>query len=343
MQLKTLISSRIFLKILLVIMPILFILILNISVIKYIFSIILISFILSYILTPAVNYMVKNKINKKVSTLFLLLMFLIIFIAIISILVPSIIMETTGAQKEFDAISDLIKNIEQEISKFTNNDDSIFLIQDLYTNIKSFVSSSFMALLNNIMSIGENIVGFSVVPVITYYIIIDGEELIGIILKFFPVSIRNSIKLFWKDIDKILRRYIYSQFILSAFVSVVTFIALYFLQIKYALLLSILIGIFNIIPVFGPILGTIPALLIAFLMSPYKALYVFIVYFIIQQVEADIIAPKITGETINIHPLVIIVLILIGQKMEGVFGMIICVPIAAIIKIIYEDINYYFF
>jgi len=78
-------------------------------------------------------------------------------------------------------------------------------------------------------------------------------------------------------------------------------------------------------------------------MSPYKALYVFIAYLIIQQIEANIIAPKITGETINIHPVVIILLILIGQKIGGVFGMIVCIPIAAMIKIIYEDINYYFF
>lgn len=342
MQFKTLINNKVFLKLLIVIAPIIFILALNISVIKYAFSIILISFIVSYILNPAVNYLVKNKMNRKAATLFLLFMFLVVFIAIVSILVPSIIMETTGAQKEFDVISDLIKNIEKEISKFTNQ-DSILLIQDLYTSIKGFVSSSFMSLLNNIMSIGENIVSFSVVPVIAYYIIVDGEELIGIVLKLFPVSIRNSVKLFWKDIDKVLRRYIYSQFILSAFVCIFTFAILYMLDIKYALLLSLLNGVFNIIPIFGPIIGAVPALLIAFIMSPYRALYVLIAYFIIQQIEADIIAPKITGETINIHPVVIILLILVGQKIGGVFGMIICVPIAAIIKIIYEDINYYFF
>ncbi len=343
MQFRTIINSRVFLKLLTIIIPLAFILALNIPVIRYAFSIIVISFIVSYILSPAVKYLVKNKMNKKAATLFLIFMFLVIFVAIVSILIPSIIMETTGAQKEFETISELIKNIESEISQFTKNKDSIFLIQELYSNIQNFVSTSLIVLLNYIMSIGENIVGLSVVPVITYYIIVDGEELIGIILKFFPVVVRNSIKLFWKDIDKVLRRYIYSQFLLSAFVFIFTFAALYVLNIKYALLLSILNGIFNIIPIFGPIIGTVPALLIAFIMSPYKALYVFIAYFIIQQVEADVIAPKITGETINIHPVVVIILILIGQKIGGVFGMIVCVPIAAIVKIIYEDINYYFF
>ncbi len=342
MQFRAFINNRIFIKVLTLLVPVLFILALNIPVVRYVFSIIVISFIVSYILKPAVNYLVKNKINKKVATLFLLFMFLIFFIAIISILIPSIIMETTGAQKEFDAINDLMKNIENEISKFTKN-DNIFLIQEIYSNIKGFISSSMVLFLSYLMSFAENIVGFSVVPVIAYYLIVDGGALIGIVLKVFPVSIRNSIKLFWKDIDKILRRYIYAQFILSAFVFVFTFTALYFINIKYALLLSILNGLFNIIPIFGPIIGTIPAIIIAFMMSPYKALYVFIAYFIIQQVEADIIAPKITGETINIHPIVIILLILIGQKIGGVFGMILSVPIAATIKVIYEDINYYFF
>ncbi|MCL2323908.1 MAG: AI-2E family transporter [Oscillospiraceae bacterium] len=343
MQFRTLMNSKILIRVLTIIIPIILIVALNIPVIKYAFSIIIISFIISYILTPAVNYLVKNNMNKKAATLFLLFAFLVIFSAIVSILIPSIIMETTGAQKEFDVINELLKNIENEISKFTKNEESVFIIQEIYTNVKSFVSASLAALINSIMSFGKNIVGLTVVPVITYYIIVDGEDLIAIVLKFFPVTLRNSIRLFWKDIDKILRRYIYAQFLLSVFVFIFTFIALYMLNIKYALLLSILNGVFNIIPIFGPIIGTVPAILIAFLMSPYKALYVFIAYLIIQQIEANIIAPKITGETINIHPVVIILLILIGQKIGGVFGMIVCIPIAAMIKIIYEDINYYFF
>ena len=343
MQFRTLMNSKILIRVLTIIIPIILIVALNIPVIKYAFSIIIISFIISYILTPAVNYLVKNNMNKKAATLFLLFAFLVIFSAIVSILIPSIIMETTGAQKEFDVINELLKNIENEISKFTKNEESVFIIQEIYTNVKSFVSASLAALINSVMSFGKNIVGLTVVPVITYYIIVDGEDLIAIVLKFFPVTLRNSIRLFWKDIDKILRRYIYAQFLLSVFVFIFTFIALYMLNIKYALLLSILNGVFNIIPIFGPIIGTVPAILIAFLMSPYKALYVFIAYLIIQQIEANIIAPKITGETINIHPVVIILLILIGQKIGGVFGMIVCIPIAAMIKIIYEDINYYFF
>ena len=77
--------------------------------------------------------------------------------------------------------------------------------------------------------------------------------------------------------------------------------------------------------------------------SPNKALWTAFVVFIIQQIEGNILSPKITGDSTNMHPIIIIILLLIGEKVGGFIGMIIIVPIAVIIKVIYEDINDYLF
>ena len=107
--------------------------------------------------------------------------------------------------------------------------------------------------------------------------------------------------------------------------------------------LSLFNGILNIIPYFGPLFGAIPAVFIALLQSTEKAVWTGALLFIIQQIEGDIVSPKIVGECIRIHPIMIIILLLIGQKLGGFIGMVLAVPIAVILKVIYEDINYHMF
>ena len=109
------------------------------------------------------------------------------------------------------------------------------------------------------------------------------------------------------------------------------------------LVLSVVNGVVNIIPYFGPIIGGVPIVFIAMTSSITKGIIALVGVFIIQQVEGDLLAPKITGDCISMHPVTIILLLILGEKIAGVAGMILCVPIAVIIKVIYDDINYYLF
>ncbi|MCS4470673.1 AI-2E family transporter [Clostridium botulinum] len=102
-------------------------------------------------------------------------------------------------------------------------------------------------------------------------------------------------------------------------------------------------GFFNIIPYFGPVIGSLPAILIAFTKSPKTALWALILLYFIQQIEGDILSPKITGDSVDMHPLTVILLLLIGGKIYGFAGMVLAIPIGVIMKIIYEDLNYYLF
>lgn len=113
--------------------------------------------------------------------------------------------------------------------------------------------------------------------------------------------------------------------------------------VRFAFILAVLNGILNIIPYFGPIIGGIPAVIIALIDSPVKALWTIIGVFILQQIEGNILSPKITGDSTNMHPIIIIILLLIGEKMGGFLGMVLAVPIGVIIKVIYDDINDYLF
>ena len=146
-----------------------------------------------------------------------------------------------------------------------------------------------------------------------------------------------------EDINLLLERYIVSQILLSLITGIMCFILFLILDIKFMLLLAIINGVFNVVPYFGAFFGGVPAVLIAFMDSPIKGLWVIIGILIVQQIEGNILAPKITAESTNIHPLLIIILLLIGERTSGVVGMILAIPIGVILKVIYDDLNYYLF
>ena len=137
-----------------------------------------------------------------------------------------------------------------------------------------------------------------------------------------PNGEESSIKKSREDVDKVLGKYILGQLLLSLLVGIMTFIGMLILGIKFPLLLAFLNALLNIIPYFGAVLGAIPAIVVALVEGPNKILWVILTFLIIQQIEGNLIAPKITAESIDMHPILIIILLLIGEQIGGLLGMV---------------------
>jgi len=118
-----------------------------------------------------------------------------------------------------------------------------------------------------------------------------------------------------------------------------TFIGLYFLGVPYVLVLALIAGLFEIIPYVGPIIAAIPAVILAFLISPFLALLVVALYVVIQQLENYVIVPQVMKKAVGLNPIVIIVVMLIGAKLAGVLGLILSVPLAASVAEFLKDIR----
>ena len=101
-----------------------------------------------------------------------------------------------------------------------------------------------------------------------------------------------------------------------------------------AILIGVMSGIFNIIPYFGPVLGAFPAVLLAAQVSLWKALYVVLLFFVVNQLESIVIFPRIIGGNVGLHPLVVVFLVLIGGELFGFSGIVFAVPIGAILQVI---------
>ena len=320
-----------------------FFLIYKVDFIKEVLLIILCSFIIAYALRPLYCYIVtKTQLNKRLIAIFIILILMLFFVAIFSLLIPRILSESLNLQDLLDAFELALQRI---LDKFNLKKETFYEIvntqfgEKINLMIKNISTKAFYGSIALI----ENIIALAIVPIVSYYFLVESSLINNKLENLIPSQKRDIIRNITKDIDRILGKYVLGQGILCLVIAGLSFLGLFIIDVRFALVLSLINGILNIIPYFGPVLGMIPAILVALIDGPSKVISVFIVFIIIQQIEGNILAPKITANSISMHPLTIIILLLIGEKMGGILGMILIIPIAIIIKVLYDDLDYYCF
>lgn len=135
------------------------------------------------------------------------------------------------------------------------------------------------------------------------------------------------------EMDNSLGSFIRGQLLISAIVGVLIAVGLSIIGVDFALIIGLIAGIFNIVPYFGPVIGAIPAVISALLKSPLSAVYVVILFIVVNQVESSIISPNILGEHVGLHPVTVIFCIISGGYLFGILGVILAVPVTSIIKV----------
>ncbi|GAA0683820.1 MAG: AI-2E family transporter [Clostridium cadaveris] len=313
----------------------------NIRIIKDVVSMIFISFLLSYVLKPIQEFLYKKGINKKASAIILILSIIGIIAGFVIYFVPIVLKE---GEHFYESLEDIKNSMSYMYSTIMEkNKFFMYLNGELEYRVRSFTNSLLLKVLDGVVSFGENVLSFAVVPVLSYYFLGEGEFFYNKFMLLIPRTKRTATRNIFNDIDKILSRYVASQFLLSILIGGLTFIVLISLKVDFPIILSVINGIANIIPYFGPIIGAVPPILMALLISPSKALWVTVLLLIIQQIEGNILSPKIIGDSISMHPIIVIILLILGGKIGGFTGMVLAVPLGVVIKIIYEDVNYYLF
>ena len=271
---------------------------------KEILSIIIISAIIAYILNPIKKYLINKKfLKEKIATLIIIIGIIILIIGVLLILIPTIFKELNNLGEGIEVLYKYIEAFEEK-SKFLKSPFIFFIYSKVKEKLSQFSIVISQSLVDNIISYSESILSMALIPIVAYYFLSDGKNILKKFYLLIPIKKRMLTKKIVKDIDKILVKYILSQIFLSFLIGIITLIVLLVLDIKLPIVLSILI---------------------------------------IQQIEGNILSPKITGDSTNIHPLIIVILLLIGEKLGGFIGMILVIPMAVIIKVIYEDINYSLF
>lgn len=187
------------------------------------------------------------------------------------------------------------------------------------------------------LSIATGIFDFFVSVIVSAYILLERKEIISFAKKFanslFESKTCNKIGKYFNRINEIFLKFLGSQLLDAIVVGILTSVAMSMMGVKYSVVLGIMIGIFNMIPYFGAIIAVVIATIITFITGGFsQALWMVITTTILQQIDANIINPKIVGESLKISPLLVIFAVTVGGAYFGLLGMFLAVPIAAIIK-----------
>lgn len=187
--------------------------------------------------------------------------------------------------------------------------------------------------INILVGFLNSIVIIALIPFITFYMLKDIEDIKKALWYLTPKKWRASGIHFLKDIDKSLGGYIRGQLLVGVTVGAIAALLFWFVKMKYPLLLGFIVGATNIIPYFGPIIALVPIVIIAATISVKMVITSVIIVFVLQFTEGNILSPLIVGKSLHMHPLLIMLALLAGGEIGGVVGLIIAVPILAILKV----------
>ncbi|WP_066637770.1 AI-2E family transporter [Desulfolucanica intricata] len=305
--------------------------------IRILFIPLLLAIVFSYLLNPLVTAMEKKGTSRVWAILIAYLAVFIILAAILMYGVPKLIQQLN---KFVDTLPVYIHQVQSFIQAIQSRYAHLELPQGMRQIIQQRINWIEQTLLFMVSRIISGLIGlvsyifyFLMAPIISFYILKDLELLKEKTEKLLPKRYASDILGLVREIDKVLSSFIRGYFTVCLIVGVLTGLAMALLGIEFALILGIIAGLTELIPYFGPVIGALPALVLAFLKSQWLVLKVIIVVLIIHQLEANIISPKILGDRVGLHPLTIIIVILAGGQLGGIMGLLIAVPVAAILKV----------
>ncbi len=303
--------------------------------IKDVLAILFVALILASAVKIPVNWLIKYHIPRTLAVIIVYISAIIFFVILLALII-------TPLASEMKQFSNFIPTI---TSRFSSGIKSFNALAGEQSQLQQFflnLSDKLSQLRINVFSLTGNVVGritsIVIIFILSFYLAIEEKGIRKFIKAVTPKAKESYAISLWERGEKKLSHWLGAQLLLGFVVGLMTFIGLTILHVPYALALSMLAGLFELIPTVGPILSAIPAVMIAFIKSPVLALLTVALYIIVQQLENNLLVPKIMQKTVGLNPVVTILALLTGVKLAGFTGMILAIPIAMLINEFSSDI-----
>jgi predicted PurR-regulated permease PerM len=288
--------------------------------------IILCAWLLSFILEPAaLKVSHATKLSILWSAFIVYAIIAVIFTAATIIFIPTVI---TQLQTLAAILPDYLTYAPKAVQNWNYNFASAF--------------DNFVAY---IPSVAQSLGSVLMILILSFYLIIDKERITNEMYNLAPKKWHENLKFIQKVIDDTFASFLRIQVLFGLLAGISTWIVLTIFGVNFAASTSLIAGILNIIPLIGPLLGIIPAVLVVFVSdpaNPAKALLVFVILLLIQQITFNAIGPKLMGKAFKLHPIIILLSFIIGAKIAGPLGAIFAIPVLGIIGIIFRELGHYF-
>jgi predicted PurR-regulated permease PerM len=275
-------------------------------------------------LRPLVNQW-GEKIGNKLAVFVIFILFVGVLIGVFYLIIPPLVVQ----------LRQLIENIPGYISRYTALTEHFPSINRALSSLASLPIGS------NVVNITTNFVGGIVSTLTTIilviYFLLDQDIFAKNFEKLLPIHKRTKILKVIHKISEKVGNWLRGQFLLGLIIGTLVFIGLTIIKVPYALALAMIAALLEIIPIVGPFISGGLAVLVALTVSPITALIVLIYFLVMQQLEGNIIVPKIMQKAIGLPPAIIIIAILIGSKLLGITGALLAVPISGIIYVMIQE------
>ncbi|MBP2028414.1 putative PurR-regulated permease PerM [Acetoanaerobium pronyense] len=308
------------------------------------------AFAFAYILNPLmVKIEMTEKVSRWVSLVVVYLFVLGIIILLSTIITPVIARNITEIIDKLPRFIEAAERwVRAKIIEFSFLEELgintyVFNnINTIFTRSFDFLNITISGLLTSVIGITSGIAKVILGLLISIYMLFDKEKFISSIKKLFYAVLgegkAENVFDFAREANKVFKNFFVGKLIDSMIIGIICFVGLYILKVEFALLFSIIVGVFNMIPYFGPFIGAVPVVAITLFYSPIKALWVLIFIIGLQQFDGWILGPKILGDKVGLSPFYIILAIIIGGGYFGVMGMLLGVPVLKTLFLLSERI-----
>lgn len=279
----------------------------------------IIAFIIMSALNPPVTYLEKKRIPRAISALIIFIIGISGLSFLISWIVPPIVIETTGL---FKALPSYLSQVNLYGLSIDFNSLTRY-VPDLTSNAFQIVRSTV-----------SNIVFVITTLFFSYYFLIEANIIKKLLVKFVRHEDANRVAAIFERAEVRMRDWLWGQLTLMLTIGLLTYIGLLLVGAKYPLPMAVLAGLLEVVPMAGPIISAIPAILINSIYSPIAGFTVAALYFIVQQLENQIIVPVVMRRAVGLNPIITLAALIIGGNVGGIMGMLLSIPVALFIETI---------
>ncbi len=306
--------------------------------VRGIFLSFLLAVTLAYLLNPAVAALEQKGIPRVVSILVSYAVLILIVGGLILYGMPHIIKQMNKMVEvvpEYTAqVNEVVKSIQKQYARAGIPDAVRNVIEERLLWVENYLLQLVERTSQSLVNLAGYIFNIVLAPILAFYLLKDVELFKEKVINFIPFRWREDVLNLGRDVHSVLNSFIRGYMTVSLIVGFLTWLAMKILGVEFPIMLGFFAGLTQIIPYFGPLIGALPAIALALLTSKWLALKVIIAFIVIQQLEGTVISPKILGDQVGLHPLFVILVLLAGGQLFGLMGMILAVPVSAVLKVI---------
>ncbi len=308
----------------------------------------IVGLLLVYLLDIPVRWLVRRGLRRTVAIILVYIAALVIFIEFMALTLTPLVNEILRFIEEFPKLAESLNARLQDLTELYSRLEIPVAIRDWIDGVIAGIGqgggevgtgvdlSFLLPLVTGAGSLIGAIFGYVILPVWVFYLLKDRVSLAASFDRALPAAWRFDTLVVLRSVERVLSQWVRAQFVLGFAVGAFTFIGLLLLSRfvdpifgRYALLLSVIAGILELLPIIGPIIAAVPAVLIAATAGPEAAIAALILYTLVQQIENNFLVPKIQGDATELHPAAVMFAIIIGGALGGLVGAILALPVAA--------------